>query len=97
LEWDRLNVSPGDERRLGRVVTARDATRPDASLELLRTAVGADRTLRIEFRHGSEEKTRADYDEAANLVTVQLAKNQGTARQVAAAMTESEAVTRAVR
>ena len=86
VQWDRLKVSPGDEARLGRVVTVRDSSRGNASLELLRTDRVSNRPLRVDFlRSNSGNQTTATFEEVNQRVTVRLA-GDSTATRVAEVM-----------
>ncbi|MGE0756956.1 MAG: NuoM family protein [Pirellulaceae bacterium] len=98
VAWDRLNIAPGDEARLGRVVTAPDPQRPNASLELMRSERFAQRPLTIEFTRAADAgETTAVFDEAANQITVRTAPGGDAASRVAAAINENPIVSSVVR
>jgi NADH-quinone oxidoreductase subunit M len=87
VDWDRLNIAPRVDARLGRVITAQDPQRNDASLTLIRTGAAGDRELAVQFQHREDaEASNAIYDESANEVTVYLAADDVSAAAVAAAL-----------
>jgi NADH:ubiquinone oxidoreductase subunit 4 (subunit M) len=97
LKWDTLKISASEEAKLGRVITVREPSRRNAALDLLRIGSPSDRPLFVDFlRSKNAGASTAEFDEASNRVTVQLAAG-ATAAQVAQALTENPKVAEVLR
>ena len=95
VDWASLHVSPDVEARVGLVITAADATRPDAALALMRTDEATSEALRVQFDIGTAGAPRAEVN--GGVITVHLDATSATATAAVRLINDTPDVARLVR
>ena len=81
VEWERLNIAPDVEARLGRVITGEDVQRPGAALALIRLGEPNGHDLKVNFEVVSDAESSATLD--GHSVKVTLNSEHATASDAA--------------
>jgi NADH-quinone oxidoreductase subunit M len=95
VDWDSLHISPDVEARVGRVITAVDATRLGAALALTRVGAASAHDLEVEFAVAPTGETTAAVD--GHKVIVNLNSAHATAAHAATAINGAPEVAKLLR
>lgn len=95
VDWDSLHISPDVEARIGRVITAEDATRAGAALALMRVGEASSHELDVEFAIATNGETNAKVD--GHKIVVSLNPAHATAADAVAAINGNEAASQLIR